>query len=114
MRLISRRIFTSPLDGGRSWIDELRLIGRHQMIGFFLRRDRGWFLTDGGLLLIGQPDQSLTPFKYRLLAGVMDTKSVDRYKTAGDYGRERQNFFNIYPVTAAATSESLWTAGTTG
>lgn len=49
-------------DGGRSWIDELRLIGRHQMIGFFLRRDRGWFLTDGGLLLIGQPDQSLTPF----------------------------------------------------
>lgn len=42
-------------DGGRSWIDELGLIGRHQLTGFFIRRDHGWILTDGGALLIGHP-----------------------------------------------------------
>jgi photosystem II stability/assembly factor-like uncharacterized protein len=38
-------------DGGRTWVDEFRLLGRHQMTGFFIGRDLGWVLTDGGVLL---------------------------------------------------------------
>ena len=47
-------------DGGRTWVDEFRLIGRHQLTGFFIRPDRGWVLTDGGVLLIGRPDPDRT------------------------------------------------------
>lgn len=43
------------VDGGRTWTDELGLIGRHQLTGYFIRRDLGWILTDGGALLIGRP-----------------------------------------------------------
>lgn len=43
-------------DGGRSWTEEFRLIGRHSLLASFIRENQCWVLTDRGVLLIGRPN----------------------------------------------------------
>lgn len=42
-------------DGGRSWTEEFRLIGRHSLLASFIRENQCWVMTDRGVLLIGRP-----------------------------------------------------------
>lgn len=41
----------TTLDGGRTWREEFRLIGRHALLASFIREDRGWVMTERGVLL---------------------------------------------------------------
>lgn len=40
-------------DGGRTWSEEFRLIGRHNLVASFRRLGEGWVITEDGVLLIG-------------------------------------------------------------
>ena len=38
-------------DGGRTWTEELKLIGRHNLIGYIPGANRGWVITERGLVI---------------------------------------------------------------
>lgn len=42
-------------DGGRTWSEEFRLLGRHNLVASFRRPGEGWVMTEEGVLLIGRP-----------------------------------------------------------
>jgi photosystem II stability/assembly factor-like uncharacterized protein len=44
------------LNGGQTWTEEFRLIGRHTLMSSFIREDQGWVMTERGVLLIGRPN----------------------------------------------------------
>lgn len=41
-------------DGGRTWTEELKLIGRHNLIGYIPGANRGWVITERGLVIMSR------------------------------------------------------------
>jgi photosystem II stability/assembly factor-like uncharacterized protein len=42
------------VDGGRTWHEEFRLLGRHNLLATFRRPGEGWAITENGVLLISR------------------------------------------------------------
>ena len=38
-------------DGGRTWTEELKLVGRHNLIGYIRGASRGWVITERGIVI---------------------------------------------------------------